>query len=59
MEKAIPHRHCIICGKVVGSNELFCSDACEKRYKGTRRVQRIFLIGLIAIFAFMLIMMYT
>jgi predicted nucleic acid-binding Zn ribbon protein len=38
--KAIPHRHCMICGKVISSEEIFCSDSCREDYQSSRRRQR-------------------
>ncbi|MDY6865790.1 MAG: DUF2116 family Zn-ribbon domain-containing protein [Halobacteriota archaeon] len=44
-----PHRHCYVCGSSIGTEDVFCSDACEKRFKSTRRTQRLVLIVLVVV----------
>ncbi|VUT26615.1 MAG: hypothetical protein MOIL_01635 [Candidatus Methanolliviera sp. GoM_oil] len=39
MVKAIPHKHCYVCGKVIEPDETFCSEECRQKYESSRRKQ--------------------
>lgn len=48
-EQPTPHKHCIICGKVIPEDSVFCSKLCEeaqtrrdKRYKTMTRMYYLF-----------------
>ena len=35
------HKHCIVCGRVVSPDKMFCSPECEERFKmQQKRVSR-------------------
>jgi len=48
MPGIIPHRHCIVCGKAIEPEEIFCSKECKEKYDKERRKQRNFMIIMFA-----------
>ncbi|MBI4362874.1 MAG: DUF2116 family Zn-ribbon domain-containing protein [Euryarchaeota archaeon] len=40
MTKALPHRHCVVCGKAIDPGETACSEACAGESGARRRRQR-------------------
>ncbi|RZN65045.1 MAG: DUF2116 family Zn-ribbon domain-containing protein [Candidatus Methanoliparum thermophilum] len=39
MVKVTPHKHCIVCGKAVEPEEVFCSEECKQKYESARKRQ--------------------
>ena len=55
MPGIIPHRHCIVCGKAIEPDKVFCSDDCEKEYENERKRQRKFTLIMFAMLFFFLL----
>ncbi len=56
MPGIVPHRHCVVCGKAIEPEEVFCSDRCERKYNDEKRKQRNFLIFMfLLLFGFLLL----
>ena len=49
MPGIIPHRHCIVCGKAIEPEEMFCSKECREKYERERKKQRNFIIIMFAV----------
>jgi predicted nucleic acid-binding Zn ribbon protein len=47
MPVVVPHKHCIVCGKVVETDQVYCSDKCKMEMERERRRQRNFMIFMI------------
>ena len=54
--KAIPHRHCIICGKVVDTEETFCSDSCKMQYSANKKRQRMMMFVFVGLMVLILLL---
>lgn len=54
----VPHKHCVVCGKAVGSEETYCSYECEKEMGKSRKKQRNFTVAMMALFFVLLFLMF-
>jgi predicted nucleic acid-binding Zn ribbon protein len=56
------HRHCIVCGKAVGSDKFFCSPSCEdifkKQQKRMARTRLIMMVIFVLLFALIVVLSY-
>ena len=57
MPGIIPHRHCIVCGKAIEPEEIFCSKECKEKYDKERRKQRNFMIIMFAVLIALFVLM--
>jgi len=55
MPGIIPHRHCIVCGKAIEPDKVFCGDDCKKEYERERKRQRNFTLMMFALLFLLLI----
>ena len=39
-KKTSDHKHCVVCGKAIGSEERFCSQECEGSMTGQKKRQQ-------------------
>ena len=54
------HKHCIVCGKAVPSEKLFCSQECEDRFNlQQKRMGRMRLYTLLMFFALFMLIIVT
>ena len=51
MPGIIPHRHCVVCGKAIEPDMVYCSDECEEAMDKERKKQRNFMILMFALLA--------
>ncbi len=50
------HRHCVVCGKVVGADKFFCSPQCEGTFKQhQKRMSRMRLYPMLILVVFILL----
>ncbi|MFO7966618.1 MAG: DUF2116 family Zn-ribbon domain-containing protein [Archaeoglobaceae archaeon] len=54
----VPHKHCVVCGKAIGSEEIYCSTECEKEMIKSRKKQRNFTVAMMALFFALLLLMF-
>ncbi len=40
MPGIVPHRHCIVCGKAIEPDKIYCSKKCEIQAEKERKRQR-------------------
>ncbi len=60
MPGIIPHRHCIVCGKAIEPEKVFCSKECEIKYEKERKKQRNYMIFMFAVlFGLLLLMLFA
>lgn len=50
------HKHCLVCGNVVGREESFCDELCESRFKSAQRRQQLIFLISVAFFLGILIL---
>ncbi|MEM2934015.1 MAG: DUF2116 family Zn-ribbon domain-containing protein [Methanocellales archaeon] len=55
MVKVIPHKHCLVCGKAVEVELLYCSEECEREFSKSQRRQKMFFIGFLLLLALLMI----
>jgi len=55
MAKVAPHKHCLVCGKAVDEDLLYCSDQCEKDFSSSQKKQKIFFVGFLVLMALLLL----
>jgi len=54
------HKHCIVCGKAVPPEKLFCSQECEDRFnQQQKRMSRMRLYTLLMFFALFMLIIVT
>lgn len=53
------HRHCKVCGRVVGAKAEFCSDACRQKREAQLASRRQFTYLLYALMAFVLLVFFA
>lgn len=58
MPGIVPHRHCVVCGKAIEPEKVFCSDRCEKKYEEERKRQRNFMIFMLLLLFGLLMMTF-
>jgi predicted nucleic acid-binding Zn ribbon protein len=58
MPGIVPHRHCVICGKAIESDEVTCSDECQETLEKERKKQRNFMLFMMAGFLVLLILLF-
>ncbi len=56
MTDIVPHKHCLVCGNSVRTDENFCDELCESKYKSAQRKQQIMFIIFIIIMGLILIL---
>ncbi|ABK14972.1 hypothetical protein Mthe_1190 [Methanothrix thermoacetophila PT] len=54
MAEIAPHRHCVVCGNAIGSEESFCDELCESRFRSAQRKQQILFAAFIILMALIL-----
>ncbi|RLI77100.1 DUF2116 family Zn-ribbon domain-containing protein [Archaeoglobales archaeon] len=57
MPGIIPHRHCVVCGKAIEPDKIYCSDECEDVMNKEKKRQRNFMIFMFAILIALFILM--
>ncbi|MEM2924655.1 MAG: DUF2116 family Zn-ribbon domain-containing protein [Methanocellales archaeon] len=55
MVKVTPHKHCIVCGKAVDPESLYCSEECKNEFNRTQRRQKIFFVGFLLLLVLLMI----
>jgi predicted nucleic acid-binding Zn ribbon protein len=55
MVKVIPHKHCVVCGKAVDVEQLYCSDECEREFGKSQRRQKLFFFGFLILLALLML----
>jgi predicted nucleic acid-binding Zn ribbon protein len=58
MPGIVPHKHCIVCGKAVEPDKVYCSSSCEEDMKRGQRKQRNFMIVMMLVFFGLLFLMF-
>ncbi|RLG92230.1 DUF2116 family Zn-ribbon domain-containing protein [Candidatus Bathyarchaeota archaeon] len=56
MPGIVPHRHCVVCGKAIEPDQIYCSDECEQVMNKERKRQRNMMI-LMFLFLFALLIL--
>ncbi len=60
MPTIIPHKHCIVCGKAIDPDKVFCSKECETKYEKERKRQRNYMIFMFAVlFGLLFLMLFV
>lgn len=54
----VPHKHCVVCGKAVDPDEIYCSTECEQEMIKSRKKQRNFTFAMMALFFVLLFLMF-
>ncbi|HDD36600.1 MAG: DUF2116 family Zn-ribbon domain-containing protein [Archaeoglobaceae archaeon] len=57
MPGIVPHRHCVVCGKAIEADKIYCSEECEEVMAKEKKRQRNFMIFMFAIMIGLLILM--
>ncbi len=55
MVKVTPHKHCLVCGKAVDEELLYCSEKCEREFSKSQRRQKIFFVGFLLLLALLML----
>lgn len=58
MPNVEPHKHCVVCGKTVGPEEIYCSTECEEEMSKRRKKQRNFTVAMMLLFFALLFLMF-
>lgn len=58
MPGIVPHRHCVVCGKAIEADEVYCSDECKEVMEKEKKRQRNFMIFMFAILLGLLVLMF-
>lgn len=56
MTKAIPHRHCIVCGRVIEAEETTCSDACRAQLGANKKRQRMMMLIFVGLMVLIIVL---
>jgi predicted nucleic acid-binding Zn ribbon protein len=54
MTETAPHKHCVVCGNAVRTNENFCDELCESKFKSAQRRQQLLFAAFIVLMALIL-----
>jgi len=46
----IEHRHCIVCGKPVNLDKIFCGDDCKKEFEKISKKRKVQVVVLVLIY---------
>lgn len=54
MPEIMPHKHCLVCGNAVRSEENFCDELCESKFKSAQRKQQLLFLAFLVIMGLVL-----
>ncbi len=55
MTKVVPHKHCLVCGKAVDGDWLYCGDECENEFNKSQRKQKLFFVGFLVLMVLLMV----